>query len=132
MDAPTTTEARVAARPAALAFDGLTKNFKLTAGGQYEAVHPIDARYFQILRTAVGSIRSAPNTGQGISNLKYIDPLTIDAYVRDQVRLVSADMVAAKEIRVLNVTIALSVRGRIAAQVDYENLKSGARKTASL
>lgn len=129
MDLPASTEQRAAARPTALAFDGLTRNFILDENGRYKAAHPIDAKYFQRLRTAAGSIRSAPNTGQGVGSLQYIDPRTIDSFVRDQVNLVSEDMIAAREITVHNIEVDRSVPGRVQFLVDYTNLHTRKRQT---
>lgn len=128
IDAPTSTAQRLAVRPSALAFDGTTLDFIRSPAGGFAAAHPIDAKYFNRLRIAAGTIRSASATGQGVGNLKWIDPLTIEAFVNDQVSLVSADMIAASEITVHGVTVDLSVSGRVAFEVDYTNIITGSRQ----
>jgi len=108
--------------PAALAFNGLTKDYELDADGQYKGVHPVDAKVFLILRTAVGSLRSAPDIGQGVSNLRYIERDRIRAYAQDQVRRALAAVVAAKEIRIESITVDSAARGRVVLVVTYVNL----------
>jgi hypothetical protein len=131
IDAPTTTDARIAARPQALAFDGLTLDFVRSATGGFVSVHPIDAKYFNRLRIAAGSIRSASATGQGVSNLKWIDPLTIEAFVRDQVSLISTDMIADGEITLNGIDLDLAVAGRVLFAVTYTNLHTGKTDTVT-
>lgn len=115
--------------PAALAFDGQTKNFKLSAEGGYEGQHPVDAKFWLVMRTALASIRSAVHIGQGVSNIAYIDPRTIQATVVDYVRVAAQPMVRAGEVRVESVEVDTAVRGRIVFRVTYVNLITGRRQT---
>jgi hypothetical protein len=131
VDLPGSTVARVAARPAALQFDGEKLDF-VADGSNFAAAHPVDAKFFNRLRIAGGTILSAPNLGQGITSLVYIDPLTIDDFVRDQVRLVSEDMIANGDIIVHNVQLDTSTRGRVMMSADYTNLRTGKRQLATV
>ena len=124
-DASTTTEQRIATKIAAYKVDGSTRDYVRDSEGRHVGQHPIDAKVWHRLRILSGSIRSAPGTGQGVGNLKWIDPLTIDAYVRDQVTLALQDMVDAGDIAVRTITTDTVVRGRVMFQVDYVNLRTG-------
>lgn len=128
-DEPTTTESRRIKRPAALKLDGQTKDFVSDGAGGIVPAHPVDAKFFHRLRIAKGTIGSAPDLGQGISQLKWIDPLTINAFVTDQVTLATQDMVEAGEVQIHQILVDTSTRGRVMFQVDYTNLLSGKRDT---
>jgi hypothetical protein len=126
------TAASLVKRPAALKIDGQTKDFVSDGAGGYETVHPVDAKFFNRLRIAQGSISSAPGLGQGISSLQWIDPLTINAFVTDQVTLATQDMVDAGEVKIHQILVDTQTRGRVMFQVDYTNLLTGNRDTTPL
>jgi hypothetical protein len=130
-DSPVFTDARDVTPPPALAFDGTTRDFQLDSAGRFIAEHPVDAKVFAALRTVAGSIRSAPTVGQTINSIAYIDQQRIRSQVEDRVRAALAPMTNAGEIRIENIEIDTSIRGRIALQVDYVNLILGARRKAS-
>lgn len=123
-DLAASTDQRFAATPAALAFDGQTKDFSLDTNGRYVAAHPIDTKVFHRLRILAGSMRSAPATGNGIGG-KWIDAKTIEATIRDQIRVTLEDMITAREIEDRGLVIDLSVRGRVALEYSYFNVRSG-------
>lgn len=128
---PAASSAAAAALPTgAPALDGLTRDFIQDATtGDFARQHPIDAKFFNLMRIVVGSVRSALAVGQGIGNLKWIDPRTINAFVTDQVTQAAAQMLEAGEIAIHQVIIDSAVRGRVAFQVDYTNLQTGQRQT---
>lgn len=129
LDLPVTTERRDAKTPQALVLDGATRNFVVNADGRFAATHWVDAKLFNRLRIRKGSVRSAPELGNDIANLDYIDPVTIEAYVRDKVRLATEDMIAAGEIAERSLELDLSVRGRVAYAYNYTNLLNGRKDT---
>lgn len=108
--------------PDALAFDGQTRDFILDENGQYESDHPVDAKVFLICRTVIGTIRSAPELGQTVGQIQYIDPLTIQATVSDRFRTALQATVDAGEIRILRIEVESSPFGRIVTAVHYVNL----------
>ncbi len=118
--------------PAALAFDGLTLDFELDSKGRYIEAHPIDTKVFHRLRIRGRSMRSAPGTGNEVANRSYIDPLRIEAEVRDDVRLALEDMIAAGEIQDGGVELDTTVRGRVAYIYHYVNLQTGSPKSVPL
>lgn len=124
--------ARDATTPLALVFDGPTLNFKLDSKGRYEAAHPIDTKVFHRLRIRGLSIRSAPATGNEVANRSYIDPLRIEAEVRDDVRLALEDMVDAGEIEDRGIELDTSVQSRISYIYRYVNLQTGKTESVPL
>jgi hypothetical protein len=121
LDTQTASVPRDVSFPSALAFDGTERDFKLDDDGRYTAQHPVDARVFLILRTAAGSIRSARGLGQTVGSIEYIEERTIQADVRDRVRVALAEMVNDGLITIRRVDIDASVRGRIMFSVAYVN-----------
>lgn len=125
LDLPGSTDARVAATPTALKVDGSTLDHSLDSVGRFVTAHPIDAKLFNRLRIRGGSMRSAPLTGNGVASGGYIDPRTIEAQVRDEIRLATEDMIAAGEIAERGLELDLSVRGRVSYLYNYFNLITG-------
>lgn len=125
LDLQTPSRERIATVPAALAFDGATRNFKLDDRGRYVEAHPVDAKVFLILRTELSSIRSAAGTGQGVRSIRYIDKKTIKASVTNRVNTALSKVVAAREIRIDSVDVDTSVRAGIVFAVNYVNLVTG-------
>lgn len=125
LDLPASTDARAASTPSALLLDGATKDFSLDSAGRYVTAHWVDAKLFNRLRINGRSMRSAPATGNGVASGGYIDPRTIEAQVRDEIRLATEDMIAAGEIAERGLELDLSVRGRVSYLFLYQNLKSG-------
>lgn len=111
--------------PAALAFDGMTKDYILDDDGRYVGAHPVDAKVFLLCRTALRSIKSAPELGQTASLIQYIRPQTIVAEVTDAFRVVLQPVVDAGEIEFRGVEVDTSVRGRIFARPEYFNRVTG-------
>jgi hypothetical protein len=125
LDLPASTEQRQAATPVALAFDGQTLDFKLDENGRYVSAHPVDTKVFHRLRIRKLSIRSAPGTGNDVGNSQWIEPRTIEAEVRDHVRVATEDMIVAGEIEDRGIELDLTVRGRVAYRYNYWNRLSG-------
>lgn len=111
--------------PAALAFDGLKKDFELDDDGRFVGSHPVDAKVFILCRTAIGSIKSASTTGQTLSNLEFIDKQRIQAQAEDAFRVVLAPVIAAGEIELLDIEVDATIRGRVLVRPNYKNLVSG-------
>jgi hypothetical protein len=130
LDVPTTTAQRVALAPKGLAFDGLTLDFSpLDSSGRFIEAHPIDTKVFHRLRIQSLTMRSAPGTGNQVRSIKYINPATIEAEIRDAVRFTLEDMVAAGEIEDRGLELDLSVRGRVNYEYRYFNKISGRPKS---
>lgn len=128
-DQQTPSRERIATVPAALAFDGATKNFKLDDRGRYVAAHPVDAKVFMILRTLQKSIRSASGTGQTVSDIRYIDKKTIQASVENRVRTALGPVAQANEISIDSIEVETMQFGGVAFAVNYVNRVTGRRET---
>lgn len=131
LDPQTPQERTLRRPPAALHVDGQTQDFALDSQGLYRDAHPVDAKVWLGLRTVLGSIRSAPDAGNGVALISYIDRAKHRATVEDRIRRVTDPMEAAGEIRVLRVEIDLTVPGRTMFAVDYQNLASNRRERAT-
>lgn len=125
LDATVETEARDVTPPPALLLDGKTLDFVLDDKGRYKQQHPIDTKVWHRLRIKNASMRSAPGTGNGVANRAYIDPRTIEAQVKDEVRLAVQDMIDAGEIEDRGIDLDLSTPGRVMYQYNYTNLQTG-------
>lgn len=130
MDGQVSTGYVRATPPAALAFDGITKDFVLDESGRYVAVHPTDAKMFMVCRTLAGSIKSAPNTGHGLGALKFLDRRTIQREVDDQIRLATKSMTELGEVRLLGNVVETNRFGRLSIVVNYVNLLTSKRTSA--
>jgi hypothetical protein len=129
LDTQTPTAPRNVTPPAALAFNGITKDFSLDANGLYESAHPVDSRFFNVMRIAANSIRSAQDVGHTVGSIAYIDKRTVQASVENRVRVAAADMVNAGLVRIRDIELDTSVRGRIAYAVHYVNLVTQRKDT---
>lgn len=112
----------VAKPPGALSFNGETRDFDVDAAGRYAPRHWVDAAVWFQIRTRLGSIRSAPDLGNGVRNLKYIDRVKTPKIVQDRVLSSLSKLLARGLIRIKRIVVDLSHRGRILYQVDYVNL----------
>jgi hypothetical protein len=92
----------IAARPPALLFDPVTRDFPLDANGQYVPIHPVDAAVEVALLHLANRIPCDPNSGWPEQKLgNYLDPRTADKVskiIRSQV--VIARLVAAGDITI--------------------------------
>lgn len=117
--------------PAALVFDGETKDFLRDDEGRLKSVHPVDAAAFALLRIRKGAVTSAPDVGETVSSIKYIDEDRLQSIVEDRVRLAWAPLLTAKKIAFLSVQVNDSEHGRIFYTATYENLITKKRESAS-
>jgi hypothetical protein len=121
---PEVSKATAKRPPRALLFDGLTKDYALDDEGRYLAVHPVDATVFQILRTVVGSIASAPSTGQTVGAIPFIDKKKIFAQVDDAVRVALKALVDRGSVQILAIIVEPRRFGAVAFEVRYLNLEA--------
>lgn len=108
----------------ALAFDGATKDFvkDATTGRFSQARHWVDNAVFIYLWIEQGSVRSAPQVGQTVTKIKYIDKNKTPQIVRDRAMSALTPLLKRNLIRVKSIDVDLSHRGRILYQVNYVNL----------
>ncbi len=106
---------------AALAVDGLTKDYKLDSSGRRIGAHWVDAAAFDLLRIPIKSIRSAPAIGNRTSEIRYIDKQKIRAQVEDCVALAWKLLLDKQLVTILDIVIDTHVRGRLVYRVDYVN-----------
>lgn len=114
--------------PEALYWDGVARDYGLKSG-RFRSMHYVDAKVWKLLRTPLGSIKSAPGIGCGILNIVYINAATVDAEVGDCVRQALADPLSKKEIQLGVIQVDTSRNGTLFVIVNYTNLvtaKAGA------
>lgn len=109
--------------PAALRFDGQTRDFPLNANGFYENSHPVDQEVSLALCVSRGAIASASNVGNKLRTISRVSPTVAETLARTYINEGLAPLVAAKSIQVDNITIDTSVPGRLLFAVTYLNLQ---------
>ena len=116
--------------PSARAFDFGTKDFKRDpATGRYLSMHWVDAAMWFYLRTDLGSVRSAPQLGNGVRQIRYITRNTTANTVQDRVLSAIQPLLARNLVRVLSIPIDLRIRGTILYECNYVNLVTGDAKS---
>jgi hypothetical protein len=106
---------------AAIEFDGIEKDYKLDDDNRLQSIHWVDAAVFANARIPLGSILSAPAAGSSVQRIRFIDKRTIEADVRDRVRLSQKTLLDRGLITILAIAIDTAVTGRIVYQLDYVN-----------
>ena len=123
-DIPTPPDApRNVTPPAALLFDGRTRDFPLNAQGRYRRVHPVDQRVALALLIAYGTIASAPTVGDKVRRITKIvksTPGQVAGFVNEALDT----MLRAGDIVLRDVQIETNrVNGTILLAVSYTNLR---------
>jgi len=115
--------------PAALRYDGATKDFPLDANGHYLGIHPVDQAVALALLIGLGTISSARNTGAAFRQIKRITPSTV-AQATDMANAALKDLVRAKKIEILDISVETRVPpGATLVAVSYTNLVTKKRAT---
>lgn len=111
--------------PAALLFDGGTRDFPLDENGFYRAIHPVDQKVALALCVSRGAIAAVPGIGNKLRTIQRVRPDVAVTLVKNYVREALADLIAAKSIQIESDGIAVdaSVPGRLLFAVTYLNLE---------
>lgn len=119
------------AKPAAIFFDGTTRDFPME-DGHYVGIHPVDAEMQMVTHIALGSIAGSPETGNKLHEIEYLDPLRLGATVRDEMRLRTKALVDRGDVTIDDITHETFGNGGLAVAVDYynERLTDRVKKTA--
>lgn len=107
--------------PLGVFFDARTRDAKLRTDGTFEATHPVDQRVVVALTIANGGVKSAPTAGQSFTAIKYLGP-TLEAEVKDAIRLALKAIVDARDINVIGIRVE-RVEGGFVFEIDYQNLR---------
>lgn len=108
--------------PAAILYDGATRDFPRDTAGLYVEEHPTDQKVGLALIVVAGSLSGSPNVGSKLRTKRYLNPLTIRTEILYAVRVALADMLKAKEIALVRVDVELPDSSRLLVRVVYENL----------
>lgn len=109
--------------PAALLFDGQTRDFPLDANGFYREVHPVDQKVELALCVSRGAIASVPGIGNKLRTIQRVRVAVAETLCRNYIDEALADLLKAKSISVEKITIDTSVPGRLLFAVAYLNLE---------
>lgn len=109
--------------PAALLFDGETRDFPLDANGFYSEVHPVDQKVELALCISREAIAAAPEIGNKLRTIQRVKSTVAETLARNYIREVLADLLASKAIRIENIELDVSVPGRLLFAVTYTNLE---------
>lgn len=118
--------------PAALRFDGASKDFLLDAEGHYLAIHPVDQAVAIALLVGLGTVTSAPGVGAAFRQIKRITPST-KTQAEDMARSALAKLTRAKKIQILDIEVEVQLpQGAVRVAVSYANLVTQKTPTFSL
>lgn len=110
------------ARPAAIHFDGTSRDFTRDSDGRYTAIHPVDSRVEMALMVEFGRFGSSASTGHSLRDIRYLDPTRLGAEVRDRVRRALKRLTDAGDITIENIEHdARAASGALLVGVDYFN-----------
>lgn len=110
--------------PAALLFDGASRDFPLDENGFYRESHPVDQEVSLALCISRGAIASASSVGNKLRTISRVSQSVAEALARSYIRDALASLVSRKAIEVQNVTIDTTVPGRLLFAVTYLNLET--------
>lgn len=121
---------RIVNPPAALRFDGGSRDFPLDANGFYQESHPVDQEVALVLSISRGAIASDSSVGNKLRTISRVSPRVAETLARSYIREGLAPLVARKSIEIQDVSIDQSVPGRLLFAVTYLNLET-ARNTGN-
>ena len=108
--------------PAAIRYDGATRDFPLDDAGLYIEEYPTDQKVGLALIVVAGSLSGSPNIGSKLRAKRYLNPLTIRTEILFVIKVALADLLKAKEIALARVDVELVSGTRLLVSVVYENL----------
>ncbi len=108
--------------PAAVLYDGATRDFPLDAAGLYTEEHPTDQKVGLALIVAQGTVSGSATLGSKLRAKRLINSETIRTEVAYIVNTALASLVAAKEIVIVRIDVDLGAPDRVLVRVVYENL----------
>jgi hypothetical protein len=109
--------------PAALRFDGQSRDYLLDANGFYNSSHPVDQKVALALSVSRGAIAAAPEIGNKLRTIKRVTATVATTLAKQYIRECLAEFTAAKSIEILDIQIDTSVPGRLLFAVTYLNLE---------
>lgn len=72
--------------PAAMMYDGASKDWLINADGRYKSVHPVDQGVVLSVLSRQGSIKSSPTTGSTLHEVEYLGGPELASDVDDRVK----------------------------------------------
>ena len=120
---------RRARPPAALKFDGASRDFVLREDGFYEEIHPVDQKVALALCISRGAVAAVPELGNQLRTIRRVSRAVAETLAKQYVRETLADMIAGKSIELIDTKVQTDVPGRLFVFVLYRNLELDAETT---
>lgn len=108
--------------PAAILYDGASRDFPIDATGLPVEEHPTDQKVSLALIVVQGTVAGSSTLGSKLRNKRLINSETIRTEVAYIVNTALASLVAAKEIVIVRIDVDLGAPDRVLVRVVYENL----------
>jgi len=109
--------------PAALYFDGQTRDFPLDENGFYREIHPVDQKVALQLSLPRGAIASVPGIGNKLRTIQRVRASVAETLCRSHIREALAELLSTKSIEIQQIKIDPDVPGRLLFAVTYLNLE---------
>ncbi|HEY3254603.1 MAG TPA: hypothetical protein VGJ91_11665 [Polyangiaceae bacterium] len=89
----------------ALRYEGKTRGWVQDGSGQYVKLHPVEQAVALSMCTRKGSLKSAPNVGNTLFEVEYLDTPDIVADIEDRVRnaFPLSQLVAAGDVEIVKI-----------------------------
>lgn len=120
--------------PAALYYDGRTRDFLLDSNGQYRGIHPSDEGMAMSFSMRKGDCSAAPDVGNTLYEITYITADDIDAQIETHVRNAypCSRLIAEGKVRIDSIVHETRPESNgLAVVVNYTNLDTSQRESAS-
>lgn len=108
--------------PAALYFDGQTRDFPLDENGFYREIHPVDQKVALQLSLPRGAIASVTAIGNKLRTIQRVRPSVAETLCRSHIREALAELLSAKSIEIQQIKVEPD-DGRLLFAVTYLNLE---------
>src|SRR5690242_18105687 len=117
--------------PAAMAYDGASRDWPLNVQNNYRSVHPVDQQMALSVLVRKGTIASAPNVGSTLHEITHLSAKTLQSDVDNRVRTSepAATLVRNGQAKILRNRIDVSGNA-LQVAVEYVNLATGQNITA--
>lgn len=109
--------------PAALRYDGATRDFLLDANGFYEEIHPVDQKVALALCISRGAVAAVPELGNQLRTIRRTSRAVAETIAKQFVREALADLTRGKSITIEDITVQTDVPGRLLVFVLYRNIE---------
>jgi hypothetical protein len=110
--------------PNAIRYEGATRDWPLDANGQYQRIHWVEQAFALGCCTRKGKIKSAPNVGHTLFELKVLGGLNLSAEIEDRLRnaIPIASLLKNREAEITRIEHSSNPQGQLRVAVYFKNL----------